>query len=204
MVRSHLGDVTNQSHLYHIFKQTKPDVVFHAAAYKHVPLLETHASEAYLNNVIGTKNVADCCVDFEVEKMVFISTDKAVNPYSVMGATKRLAEKYCQSRNSIGRCRFLTVRFGNVLGSAGSVVPLFKQQIEAGGPVTVTHEDMERYFMTIKEACQLILQSLILGEDNEVLVLDMGQPIKNQIIGRTDGGVVGPKRRNQIHWAEAW
>ena len=178
VIHSHLCDVTNQAHLYHIFKQTNPDVVFHAAAYKHVPLLETHACEGYLNNVIGTQNVADCCADFGVEKMVLISTDKAVNPHSVMGATKRLAEKYCQYKNQLCDTEYLTVRFGNVLGSAGSVVPLFEQQIAAGGPVTVTHEKMERYFMTIEEACQLILQSLVLGEDNEILVLDMGSPVK--------------------------
>ncbi len=178
IINSHLGDVTNQAHLYHIFKQTKPDVVFHAAAYKHVPLLETHACEGFLNNVIGTRHVADCCADFGVDKMVLISTDKAVNPYSVMGATKRLSEKYCQYKNQICETKFLTVRFGNVLGSAGSVVPLFEQQIANGGPVTVTDEKMERYFMTIEEACQLILQSLVLGKDNEILVLDMGQPVK--------------------------
>ncbi len=178
VVNSHLGDVTNQAHLYHIFKQTKPDVVFHAAAYKHVPLLETHACEGFLNNVIGTRYVADCCADFGVDKMVLISTDKAVNPYSVMGATKRLSEKYCQYKNQISATEYLTVRFGNVLGSAGSVVPLFEQQIAQGGPVTVTDEKMERYFMTIEEACQLILQSLVLGKDNEILVLDMGKPVK--------------------------
>ena len=178
VINSHLCDVTNNSHLYHIFKQTQPDVVFHAAAYKHVPLLESHACEGYLNNVMGTKNVADCCADFGVDKMVLISTDKAVNPCSVMGATKRLAEKYCQLKNQHSETDFFTVRFGNVLGSAGSVVPLFEQQIAAGGPVTVTHEKMERYFMTIEEACQLILQSLVLDHDNDVLVLDMGQPVR--------------------------
>ncbi len=178
VVNSHLCDVTNQAHLYHIFKETKPDVVFHAAAYKHVPLLESHACEGFLNNVVGTQNMADCCADFGVEKMILISTDKAVNPYSVMGATKRLSEKYCQYKNQRSETEYSTVRFGNVLGSAGSVVPLFEQQIAAGGPVTVTHEDMERYFMTIEEACQLILQSLVLGNDNEILVLDMGEPVK--------------------------
>ena len=177
-INSHLGDVTNQAHLYHIFKSAQPDVVFHAAAYKHVPMLETHACEGFLNNVIGTQNVADCCAEFGVEKMVLISTDKAVNPHSVMGATKRLAEKYCQYKNARSQTDFLTVRFGNVLGSAGSVVPLFEQQIAAGGPVTVTHEKMERYFMTIEEACQLILQSLVLGDGNDILVLDMGEPVK--------------------------
>ncbi|WP_223788413.1 polysaccharide biosynthesis protein [Marinicella meishanensis] len=177
-IKSHLGDVTNKAHLYHIFKSTQPDVVFHAAAYKHVPLLESHACEGFLNNVVGTQNVADCCAEFGVEKMVLISTDKAVNPHSVMGATKRLAEKYCQYKNQQSQTDYLIVRFGNVLGSAGSVVPLFEQQIAEGGPVTVTHEKMERYFMTIEEACQLILQSLVLGNGNEIMVLDMGEPVK--------------------------
>ncbi len=178
VVNSHLCDVTNHAHLFHLFKQAKPDLVFHAAAYKHVPLLEEHACEGFLNNVMGTKNVADCCAEFAVEKMVLISTDKAVNPHSVMGATKRLAEKYCQYKNETTQTEYLTVRFGNVLGSAGSVVPLFEKQIAEGGPVTVTHEKIERYFMTIEEACQLILQSLVLADDNDVLVLDMGQPVK--------------------------
>ncbi|WP_154222008.1 polysaccharide biosynthesis protein [Marinicella rhabdoformis] len=178
VVKSLLGNVVNKAHLFHVFKQVKPDVVFHAAAYKHVPLLESHASEAFLNNVVGTQHVADCCDEFKVDKMVLISTDKAVNPYSVMGATKRLAEKYCQFKNQISNTDYLVVRFGNVLGSAGSVVPLFEQQIAQGGPVTVTHKDMERYFMTIPEACQLILQGLVLGEKNSILVLDMGKPIK--------------------------
>ncbi|MCB1583503.1 MAG: nucleoside-diphosphate sugar epimerase/dehydratase [Marinicella sp.] len=178
VVNSHLCDVTNQAHLFHLFKQSQPDVVFHAAAYKHVPLLEELACEGYLNNVIGTKNVADCCDEFSVDKMVLISTDKAVNPHSVMGATKRLAEKYCQYKNQSSETEYLTVRFGNVLGSAGSVVPLFEKQIADGGPVTVTHEKIERYFMTIQEACQLILQSLVLADDHDVLVLDMGKPVK--------------------------
>ncbi len=178
LVSSHLCDVTNHAHLFHVFKHAKPDLVFHAAAYKHVPLLETHACEGFINNVIGTKNVADCCAELSVEQMVLISTDKAVNPYSVMGATKRLAEKYCQLKNETTETAYLTVRFGNVLGSAGSVVPLFEQQIANGGPVTVTHKKIERYFMTIEEACQLILQSLVLGDENDVLVLDMGKPVK--------------------------
>lgn len=179
VIKSLLGNVTNKAHLFHIFKQSRPDLVFHAAAYKHVPLLENHASEAFLNNVVGTRHVADCCDEFGVDQMVLISTDKAVNPYSVMGATKRLAEKYCQHLNKRSKTGFVAVRFGNVLGSAGSVVPLFEQQIAQGGPVTVTHKDMERYFMTIPEACQLILQGLVLDEtQNSTLVLDMGQPVK--------------------------
>ncbi len=179
VIKSLLGNVTNKAHLFHIFKQSRPDLVFHAAAYKHVPLLENHASEAFLNNVVGTRHVADCCDEFGVDQMVLISTDKAVNPYSVMGATKRLAEKYCQFINSTSQTDYVAVRFGNVLGSAGSVVPLFEQQIAQGGPVTVTHKDMERYFMTIPEACQLILQGLVLEETQDsTLVLDMGQPVK--------------------------
>lgn len=198
LVNSHLCDVTNHSHLFHIFKQTKPDVVFHAAAYKHVPLLEEHACEGFLNNVIGTKNVADCCDEFSVDKMVLISTDKAVNPFSVMGATKRLAEKYCQFKNENTATEYLTVRFGNVLGSAGSVVPLFEQQIASGGPVTVTHEKIERYFMTIEEACQLILQSLILGADNDVLVLDMGKPVKIMSLAERMIALSGKKKEVKI------
>ena len=178
LVHTHLCDIANKSHLYHIFKQVKPDVVFHAAAYKHVPLLENLSCEAYLNNVVGTQVVADTCDQFDVQKMVLISTDKAVNPYSVMGATKRLAEKYCQYKNQQSATDYLIVRFGNVLGSAGSVVPLFQEQIEQGGPVTVTHPEMTRYFMTIQEACQLILQTTTIGEKGSIMVLDMGQPIR--------------------------
>ena len=178
LINPHLCDISNKSHLYHIFKQVKPDVVFHAAAYKHVPLLENLGCEAYLNNVVGTQVVADTCDQFEVQKMVLISTDKAVNPYSVMGATKRLAEKYCQYKNNVSATDYLIVRFGNVLGSAGSVVPLFQEQIEQGGPVTVTHPEMTRYFMTIQEACQLILQTTTVGEKGSIMVLDMGHPIR--------------------------
>lgn len=200
LIRSHLGDITNQAQLFYLFKEVKPDVVFHAAAYKHVPLLENHLCEAYLNNVIGTRIVADCCDQFNVSKMVLISTDKAVNPHSVMGATKRLSEKYCQYLNTISKTDYVTVRFGNVLGSAGSVVPLFKKQIEQGGPVTVTDARMERYFMTIEEACQLILQGLVVDHDDGILVLDMGHPIKIKSLAKRMIALTGQSRKIQIEY----
>lgn len=196
LLSSHLCDVTNKSHLYYIFKQMQPDLVFHAAAYKHVPLLEDLSCEAYLNNVVGTEAVADTCDQFGVQKMVLISTDKAVNPHSVMGVTKRIAEKYCQYKNVKSKTDYLVVRFGNVLGSAGSVVPLFREQIDAGGPVTVTHPDMTRYFMTIEEACQLILQGIIVGEKGHVLVLDMGKPIKIRTLAKRLIALAG--KTNQV------
>ncbi len=200
LINARLGDVTNQAQLYYLFKQVKPDVVFHAAAYKHVPLLESHLCEAYLNNVIGTQTVVDCCHQFQVAKMVLISTDKAVNPHSVMGATKRLAEKYCQYMNTQSNTDYVTVRFGNVLGSAGSVVPLFKKQIEQGGPVTVTDGRMERYFMTIEEACQLILQALVVDHDDGILVLDMGQPIKIESLAKRMIALTGKSREIKIEY----
>ncbi len=177
IIKSLLVNVTDKAHLFQIFSKVKPDIVFHAAAYKHVPLLEKMPCEGFLNNVVGTKNVVDVCDQFNVEKMILVSTDKAVNPYSIMGATKRIAETYCQLKNSQSDTDYIIVRFGNVLGSAGSVVPLFKQQIAKGGPVTVTHKEMTRYFMTIKEACQLIVQSMVLGSKGDIHVLDMGKPI---------------------------
>jgi len=177
LVKSLLVNVTDKAHLFKVFSKVKPDIVFHAAAYKHVPLLEKMPCEGFLNNVLGTKNIVDICDQFNVEKMVLISTDKAVNPYSIMGATKRIAETYCQFKNQKSNTEYIIVRFGNVLGSAGSVVPLFKEQISSGGPVTVTHKEMTRYFMTIEEACQLIVQSMVLGSDGDIHVLDMGKPI---------------------------
>ncbi len=177
-----LGDVRDAAKVEHLFSEQKPNVVFHAAAYKHVPLLENQLREALQNNVLGTRNVALASDRHGCSEFVLISTDKAVNPTNVMGATKRVAEIFCQNLNSHSDTCFITVRFGNVLGSAGSVMPLFRKQIQAGGPVTVTHPDMERYFMTIPEAAQLILQSAVLGRGGEIFVLDMGEPVKIQYL----------------------
>ena len=160
------------------FHQFKPQVVFHAAAYKHVPMLEDQVRGAVQNNILGTVNIAEASVGIGAEKFILISSDKAVNPTNVMGTTKRAAEIYCQNLDRLAETQFITVRFGNVLNSAGSVVPLFQKQLQAGGPLTVTHPDIQRYFMTIPEACQLILQAMSTGKGGEILVLDMGEPIK--------------------------
>jgi FlaA1/EpsC-like NDP-sugar epimerase len=173
-----LGDVTDRAAVEQVFARHRPDVIFHAAAYKHVPLLQGQARAAVLNNLMGTCAVAEAAVAAGVSEFVLISTDKAVNPTNVMGATKRAAEMLVQSLNGQGDTRFVTVRFGNVLDSAGSVVPLFRDQIRAGGPITVTHPDITRYFMTIPEACQLIMQAAAVGQGGEVFVLDMGEPVK--------------------------
>ena len=172
-----LGDVCDRVALDHLFARLKPTIVFHAAAYKHVPILQTQIREAVKNNVLGTREVAEVAHRHRCATFVLISTDKAVRPISVMGATKRLAELVCEVRNHDSDTRYITVRFGNVLGSAGSVVPLFKEQIEAGGPVTVTHVEAKRYFMTIPEACQLIMQAAASGRGGEIFVLDMGEPV---------------------------
>lgn len=173
-----LGDVGDPVIVDQVFTRHTPDIVFHAAAYKHVPLLEEQVRSAVLNNVFGTATLASAADRHGCRSFVLISTDKAVNPSNIMGVTKRVAEIYCQTLNERSRTRFVTVRFGNVLGSAGSVIPLFQKQIAAGGPVTVTHPEIMRYFMTIPEACQLILQANVIGEGGEIFVLDMGQPIK--------------------------
>ncbi|MCX7115752.1 MAG: nucleoside-diphosphate sugar epimerase/dehydratase [Gammaproteobacteria bacterium] len=173
-----LASTTDQQEMQYWFSQFKPDVVFHAAAYKHVPLLESRIRAAVWNNVIGTQVVAQASVDAGVYKFILISSDKAVNPSNVMGATKRIAELYCQNLNDRVKTQFITVRFGNVLGSTGSVVPLFRKQLQEGGPLTVTHPEIERFFMTIPEACQLILQSTVNGSGGEIFVLDMGDPVK--------------------------
>ncbi|MES9852967.1 MAG: nucleoside-diphosphate sugar epimerase/dehydratase [Candidatus Thiodiazotropha sp. L084R] len=174
----HLGDVTDQTYVDSLFNQHQPEVVFHAAAYKHVPMLENRIRQAIRNNVLGTRTVAQSADRHGCGVFVLVSTDKAVNPANVMGASKRGAEIFCQNLNAHSTTRFITVRFGNVLGSAGSVIPLFRKQIEDGGPVTVTDPRMERYFMTIPEACQLIMQTVVMGEGGEIFVLDMGEPIK--------------------------
>ncbi|MBW4084522.1 nucleoside-diphosphate sugar epimerase/dehydratase [Paenibacillus sp. S150] len=173
-----IADVQDRTRIMEVFQSHGPEVVFHAAAHKHVPLMERNPSEAIKNNVFGTRNVADCADKYGAERFVLISSDKAVNPTSVMGATKRIAEMYIQSLNTTSPTKFSAVRFGNVLGSRGSVIPAFKQQIAAGGPVTVTHPEMVRYFMTIPEAVQLVIQSGSFANGGEVFVLDMGQPVK--------------------------
>ena len=175
-----LADVTNYDRMHKLFSICKPELVYHAAAYKHVPMIESNPFEGISVNVGGTKNVADLSVSFGVEKFVMVSTDKAVNPTNVMGASKRLAEIYIQALNSVpeGKTRFITTRFGNVLGSNGSVIPHFRKQIAKGGPITVTHPEITRYFMTISEAVQLVLEAGTMGEGGEIYVFDMGKPIK--------------------------
>ena len=173
-----LNDVVDQAAIKRVFDCYRPQLVFHAAAYKHVPLLENQIREAVRNNILGTRTVARLADLSGCESFVMISTDKAVNPANVMGTTKRAAEIFCQNLNKRSNTRFVTVRFGNVLDSAGSVVPLFRKQIEDGGPVTITHREITRYFMTIQESCQLILQASMMGKGSEIFVLDMGEPIK--------------------------
>ncbi|GIN69627.1 UDP-N-acetylglucosamine 4,6-dehydratase [Bacillus sp. J14TS2] len=173
-----IADVQDRTRIFEIMNDYQPDVVYHAAAHKHVPLMEYNPREAVKNNVFGTKNVAEACDTFGIHTFVLVSTDKAVNPPNVMGATKRIAEMVIQNLAKESQTKFVAVRFGNVLGSRGSVIPLFKKQIESGGPVTVTHPDMTRYFMTIPEASRLVIQAGVLARGGEVFVLDMGEPVK--------------------------
>ncbi|WP_034259791.1 polysaccharide biosynthesis protein [Aequorivita capsosiphonis] len=178
--RIYLADVTKKGRMEGIFSKFKFDVVYHAAAYKHVPMMERHPREAIRTNILGTRNLAELAVKYDCERFVMVSTDKAVNPSNVMGASKRAAEMLVQAmqRSTDVKTRFITTRFGNVLGSNGSVIPFFRQQIKNGGPVTVTHKDIIRYFMTIEEACQLVLQAGTMGKGGEIFVFDMGKPVK--------------------------
>ncbi len=173
-----LVDVCDRAALDRVFRTEQPQLVFHAAAHKHVPMLEWNVDQAVLNNIVGTRNAAQVAIEHGAGAFVLVSTDKAVRPTSVMGASKRVSELLVQSLAEEGSTRFVSVRFGNVLGSAGSVVPIFKEQIAKGGPITVTHADMERYFMTIPEACQLVLQAGVMGSGGEIFILDMGEPVK--------------------------
>ena len=185
-IKAIIADVRDSEVIFNLFKKVAPQLVFHAAALKHVPLVEANPCEGILTNVTGTKNIADACVNTGVSTMVMVSTDKAVNPTNIMGASKRIAERYCQAidmkRGVSSGTRFVTVRFGNVLGSTGSVVPLFQKQLASGGPLTVTDPLMKRYFMTIREAVELILQASALGDNQneragKIFVLDMGEPV---------------------------
>lgn len=173
-----LGDVRYEERMRNLFRTFRPEIVFHAAAYKHVPMMENNPSESILTNVNGTKIIADLSVEFGVQTFVMVSTDKAVNPTNIMGATKRIAEMYIQSLNKKTDTRFITTRFGNVLGSNGSVIPRFRKQIESGGPVTITHPDITRYFMTIPEACQLVLEAGSMGKGGEIFIFDMGDSVR--------------------------
>ena len=180
-----IADIRNYDRMEDIISTYRPEIIYHAAAYKHVPLMEENPNEAVCTNVGGTRNVADLAVKHHVDTFVFISTDKAVNPTNVMGASKRIAEIYVQSLNAelerrkgIHHTRFITTRFGNVLGSNGSVLPRFRKQLESGGPITVTHPEITRYFMTIPESCQLILEAGMMGRGGEIYVFDMGESVK--------------------------
>ncbi len=173
-----IGDITSRERMEKIFADYKPDIVYHAAAYKHVPMMENNPLEAIRNNVFGTKNLADLANKYKALKFVFISTDKAVNPTNIMGASKRIAEMYVQALNRQSDTAYITTRFGNVLGSNGSVIPLFKKQIEDGGPLTLTHPEVTRFFMTISEACQLVLEASAIGKGGEIFIFDMGKSVK--------------------------
>lgn len=193
-----MADVRNLERMRNVFNTFKPDVVFHAAAYKHVPMMEHNPSESILTNVLGTKNIADLSHEFKVERFVFVSTDKAVNPTNVMGASKRIAEIYIQSLGKQSSTKFITTRFGNVLGSNGSVIPRFKKQIDQGGPITITHPEITRYFMTIPEASQLVLEAAGMGKGGEIFVFDMGKSVKIVDLARKMIMLLGMKEDKDI------
>ncbi|MDZ7741274.1 MAG: UDP-N-acetylglucosamine 4,6-dehydratase family protein [Bacteroidota bacterium] len=172
-----VADICNEKRMHNVFATFKPQIIYHAAAYKHVPMMENNPSEAIYTNIRGTRILADLAVEFGVKKFIMISTDKAVKPTNVMGASKRIAEIYVQSLSNESTS-FITTRFGNVLGSNGSVIPLFRQQIEKGGPITITHPEITRYFMTIPEACQLVLEAGAMGKGGEIFIFDMGQSVR--------------------------
>ena len=205
-----IGDVRLKKRLDYAFRKFRPQVVFHAAAYKHVPLMEDNPCEAVLVNVAGSRNVADKCLEYDVEKMVMVSTDKAVNPTNIMGCTKRLAEIYVQSLGLAmeqgkvqGRTRFVTTRFGNVLGSNGSVIPRFREQIAKGGPVTVTHPEITRFFMTIPEACRLVMEAATMSTGNQIFVFDMGESVRIDDLARRMIQLAGytPDEDIKIHYS---
>lgn len=193
-----IGDVRNYERLANVFNTFKPEIVFHAAAYKHVPMMENNPSESILNNVLGTKNMADLATENKVQRFVFVSTDKAVNPTNVMGASKRIAEIYIQSLGKTSHTKFITTRFGNVLGSNGSVIPRFKKQIENGGPITITHPDITRFFMTIPEASQLVIEAASMGNGGEIFVFDMGKSVKIVDLARKMISLSGLKEGRDI------
>lgn len=193
-----MADVRNEDRMRNVFKTFRPNIVFHAAAYKHVPMMENNPSESLLTNVLGTKIAADLSDEFDVERFVFVSTDKAVNPTNVMGASKRIAEIYIQSLGKKSSTKFITTRFGNVLGSNGSVIPRFKKQIEAGGPITITDPEITRYFMTIPEASQLVLEAASMGNGGEIFVFDMGESIRIVDLAKKMIQLVGLKEGKDI------
>jgi FlaA1/EpsC-like NDP-sugar epimerase len=177
-IQFRIGDIRNKETINKLFNEFNPQIIFHAAAYKHVPLMEENPYEAISTNIIGTKNLTECAIQYKLEKFIFISTDKAVNPTNIMGASKRIAEMIVQEKNNNGITKFITTRFGNVLGSNGSVIPLFQRQIAQGGPLTLTDERITRFFMTIPEACQLVLEAFSMGNGGEIYVFDMGESVR--------------------------